>query len=224
MTDVLLEYFEKRLMVSETKRKTNPVFITISRQTACNGNQIAEKLSKRLSNINEAWKYINKEILEESSKKLKLKNSKLNNLFSAEHRSHVDEILSALSNRYYASDRKLKKTVSELIRHYAEEGNTIIVGRAGVGITKGMKGGMHIRLVAPLEWRIKALENRKGFENVDAESFIQENDKQKIKLLERLCGLKSDEIIFDMTLNCEVFEVDQIVDMIIKAVKIRSLI
>jgi len=119
MPDIFLKYFEDRLSKTTKGTKSNAGFITISRQTGCNGNSIAAKLATQLSRQNK-WKFINKEVLDESAKKLSLKKSKISHLFNAEHLSHADEILSAFSSRYYKSDRKLKKTVSDVIRHYAK--------------------------------------------------------------------------------------------------------
>ncbi len=222
MPNELLKYFEKRISADKIKLVKSKGFVTISRQTGCNGNSVAAKLVKKLSNQTK-WKYINKEILEHSAQKLNLRNSKLNHMFDAESLSHANEIISAFSNRYYKSDRKLKNTITEVIKHYAMEGNIVIVGRAAVGITSEMSGGLHIRLTAPLEWRINSLKKRKGFEGVDVKKFITDHDKKKVNIIKRFCDVEFNEIPFDLTINCAHFNQDQIVEFIVKAMKLKGI-
>ena len=220
----LLTYFEKRVSGLQKEKNGNAPFITISRQTGCNGNELAFQLIKVLRRKNLKWKYINKEVLEESARKLKLDESKIAYVFDTKEKSHVDEILSALSNRYYKSDRIVRKTITEVLRHDAQEGNIIIVGRAGVATTQDLPGGLHIRLTAPYEWRLNALKRRKAFENMDVATFIREHDSRKRKLIEDFSGKKISEIQFDLHFNCETFSKPQIVEMVVKAMELKKMI
>ncbi len=104
----LLTYFERRVARSKKEKTGTVPFITISRQTGCNGNELAFQLIKKLRLLNADWKYTNKEVLEESAKKLKLDESKIKYVFDTEEKSHIDDILSAISNRYYKSDRAVR--------------------------------------------------------------------------------------------------------------------
>jgi len=220
----LLAYFEKRVAPSKKEKTGVLPFITISRQTGCNGNELAFQIIKKLKQKNAAWKYINKEVLEESAKKLKLDESQIKYVFDTKEKSHADEILSAFSNRYYKSDRAVRKTITEVLQHYAREGNMIIVGRAGVATTRDFPGGLHIRLIAPYEWRAKALKKRKAFDQTDVAAFIKKHDKKKRKLIEHFCGKKIDDIQFDLTFNCETFSKAQIVEMVVEAMGLKKMI
>lgn len=220
----LLTYFEKRVYQAK-KVKTGLVpFITISRQTGCNGNELAFTIIKKLKQRNTKWQYINKEVLKESAKKLKLDESQIKYVFDTKEKSHADEILSAFSNRYYKSDRAVRKTITEVLQHYAQKGNMIIVGRAGVATTRDLPGGLHIRLMAPYEWRMKALKKRKAFDQTDVAAFIRKHDTKKRKLIEHFCGKKINDIQFDLTFNCETFSKPQIVEMIMEAMELKKMI
>ena len=220
----LLTYFEKRFAQSKEEKTGTVPFITISRQTGCNGNDLAIQIIKNLRLRNARWKYINKEVLEESAKKLRLEESQVKYVFDTTEKSHVDEILFALSHKYYKSDLMVRKTITEVIRHFAQEGNMIIVGRAGVATTKDLPGGLHIRLTAPYEWRVNALKRRKAFENKDVAAFIREHDSKKRKLIEHFGGKKISEIQFDLTFNCETFSRSQIVQLIVEAMSLKKMI
>lgn len=199
-------------------------FVTISRQTGCNGTGVAVDLVKALKLHHQNWKYINKEILEESANQLKLDPSKIKYVFETRKTTHVDEVLAAFSSRYYKSDKVVRKTIKEVLQHYAQAGNVIIVGRAGVATTKDIPGGLHLRLIAPYDWRVSSLKKRKSFEGVDVASFIKNHDLKKKKLIEEFSKKDISEIEFDLTINCATFTRQEVIDLIISAMKMKNII
>ncbi len=223
----LLTYFEKRFSESKPVKKQKQAFITISRQTGCNATGIAIDLVKALKAEGVKWNYINKEILENAANKLRLNPAKINYIFEAGKKTHVDEVLAAFSSRYYKNDKMVRKTITEVIRHYVTEGNIIIVGRAGVATTSDLPGGLHLRFTAPYEWRFNSLKKRKEFQNYsdkELAAFIWEHDLKKRKLIESFCGKDLSDIYFDLTLNCASFARQQIISLIITAMKMKNLL
>jgi cytidylate kinase len=225
MPNTLLNYFNQRFEKSKmaASSKSGP-FITISRQTGCNGTGIAIDLVKALKERNKNWKYINKEILEESANKLKIDQSKIKYVFETKKKSHIDDVLSAFSSRYYKSDKVVRKTITELLQHYALEGNVILVGRAGIATTSNIKNGFHLRFTAPYEWRLSSLQKRKEFANTDVEKFIKEHDLKKLNLIQDFCGKNISEIHFDLTINCSAFTRQQMISLILQAMELKKLI
>lgn len=224
MSQDLISYFDHRFEKTKNTKTTCGPFITFSRQTGCNGSGIAEDLVKALKQEGKKWKFINKEILEESASKLKMDPSKLKYVFESKKKTHVDDVLSALSSRYYKSDKVVRKTISDVLRHYAEQGNVILVGRAGIATTSDLKNGLHVRFVAPYEWRVDSLKQRKQFENIDVQAFIKEHDQKKRDLIEDFCGKDIHDLHFDLTLNTRTFDRQQIVALLIDAMKMKQLI
>lgn len=224
MPSNLQSYFENRLTKSKVPPSKKSVFITISRQTGCNGTGIAIDLVKALKAQGVTWTFMNKEVLEEAAHKLRIDPSKIQYVFENKKKSHVDEVLSALSSKYYKSDKTVRKTITEVIRHYAIDGNIIVVGRAGVATTSDLQGGLHIRFTAPYEWRLNALKKRSEFKNEDVAAFIKKHDVKKRMLIEDFCGKDLSEIQFDLSFNCAAFTRQQIISMIIDAMKWKKMI
>ena len=220
----LLSYFEQRFEKDKMPQAKSGPFITISRQTGCNGTGIARDLVKALKNYGLNWKFINKEILEDSANKLKLDPSKIKYVFETKKRSHADDVISALSSRYYKSDKVVRKTITQVLRHYAIDGNIIMVGRAGVATTENISGGLHLRLMAPYDWRVNSLKRRKAFESIDAHKFIKQHDKKKQQLIADFCGKNINEIDFDITVNCASFSRQQLIELIILTLKMKNMI
>ena len=219
----LAKYFDSRFNKAEPKKVKKLPFITISRETGCGAVDIAKLLIKEFELRREKWKYIDKDVLFDSAKKLKLDSSKINYVFEAKTRSHADEILSALSNKYYKSDKVVRKTIADVVTHFAKNGRVIIVGRAGAAITANMKKSMHIRLIAPVNWRIDSLMKRSNKSDDETTRYIVDGDKKREKLMTFFCEKKSKAMCFDLTINCAKFSKKQIVDIIINAVEQRKL-
>ena len=222
----LMTYFDQRFSkaIKKPVKKEPGPFVTISRETGCNATAIAEGLVKALNQYGKKWQYVNKEILQESANRLNLNESKIEFVLESDARTHLDEILEALSSRYYKNDKMVRKTISEVLRHFAREGNIVIVGRAGVATTRDIPNGLHVRLVAPYPWRVNALKKRKAFENVDVEAFIKEHDERKKRFLKKVSGQKFSEIYFDLTINRETFTSQQVIDLIVEAMKLKKII
>ena len=72
MPHKLLTYFDNRFERPPLKKYEQGPFITISRQTGCNGTGIAKDIATALKAYGQKWSFINKEVLEESARKLKM--------------------------------------------------------------------------------------------------------------------------------------------------------
>lgn len=224
MPDTLSTYFDHRFKKPPLRKTEEGPFLTISRQTGCNGSGIARDIIKALKSYNQSWSFINKEVLEESARKLKIDPSKIRYVFETKKKTHFDDVISALSSRYYKSDKIVRRTITEVLRHYAKAGNVILVGRAGIATTRDIKGGFHVRFTAPYDWRVSNLKKRKAFEDKNVPAFIKEHDLKKRKLIEDFCGKDISDIHFDLTLNCETFTRQQIIDLVIETMKLKKLI
>ncbi|MBN2521526.1 MAG: cytidylate kinase-like family protein [Bacteroidales bacterium] len=228
--NILLQYMENRLnKVPEKKSlsKSGPV-ITISRETGCPAKRISKLLALTLNKIQKdkgiSWKCVSKEILNESAKELNLNPSQIEYVFDYEQRGLLDEAILSLSTKYYKSDRKIRRTISEVIRTIAEQGNVIIIGRGSVVITHDMPNSFHINLQAPLEWRIDILCEQHDMTYREAKRYVKVTDKKREKFRNSFYGKNTDYTWFDLTFNCMSFTDEEIVNGIISMLEIRKLI
>ena len=157
----LSKYLTQRYTESLKKLDYEGPVITISRESACPAKKVAARLVTQLNSIKSPgakkipWRWIDKEILSESARELDLDPKEIEYIFKFEKKNFFDDILSSQSRKYYKSDRAIRKTVAGVIRNIASEGNVIIIGRAGVAITREMERSLHIMLEAPLNWRVE---------------------------------------------------------------------
>ena len=230
MTNILLKYLEDRHKFNipkENVKSPGPV-ITISRYFGCPANLTASDLADALTEMDTKshvpWKVINKEILEQAAQELGLTPEKIEFVFNFEKRSTADEILEALSSKYYKSERKIKGTIREVIRTLGEGGNVIIVGRAGVAILRDIPNSLHVKLIAPLEYRVNIVSNRHQISKNEAKKLIMEMDNKRSQLRAEYFGKKMELTDYDLIFNCETMKTDEIVKIVSSVAKIRGLI
>lgn len=206
MNNILLKYMENRFQskIIDPKRgyfEDGPV-VTISRECGCTAiniaNLMAEKLTAKTGN---KWTCITKEILEHSAKELNLTPAKIEYVFNATEKTTWDEILGALSSKYYQSDRKIKKTIANVVRGFACKGNCIIIGRGGVVLTKDIQRSFHMRLQAPLEWRVAQLQEIYKLSTKEMLSYANEIDNKREILRNFFNKEPLSDTVFDVIYN-----------------------
>lgn len=230
MTNILLKYLEERLRaIKEPKPKgdTGPV-ITISRDFGCPANLVASDLAELLTNRGdpdkEPWRVITKEILDESAKELGLEPEKIEYIFKFEKRSFFDEIIEAFSSKYYKSERKIRNTIRDVIHDFGERGRVIIVGRAGSTILQNISKALHVRLIAPLEYRIEGVSKRHQMSHRAAKKLTIEMDRKRAQLRNDFAGKRILDVDYDLVLNSKTLSSHEIVKIIEQAAELRGII
>lgn len=230
MANILLKYLEDRYkyQINEGEIKPPGPVITISRDFGCPANMCATDLAELLTKIDnekdEPWRVVNKEILEQAAKELGLTPDKIEFVFNFEKRSAVDEIIGALSSKYYKSERKIRSTIRDVIRTIGERGRVIIVGRAGSTILKDITNSLHVRLIAPLDNRVQGVSKRHKISFSEAQKLTEDMDKKRMQLRNDFAGKHVDYVDYDLIINCEKFNSENIVDLIAKAAEVRDLV
>jgi len=204
--------------------------VTISREVGCPAKKVASDLSDNLNKLKKAkgkehpWRWISKEILMESARELKVDSSQIQHVFEYKHRGVLEDLLLAQSKDYYKSDLKIRTTIAKVIRKFANEGNAIIVGRGGVAITRDIPRSLHVFLEAPIEWRALRVSEKQNFSIEQARSHALNIDKKRMHFRDYFQGKGNDYTRFDIKLNCMTLDNREIVQIILGAMKARSMI
>lgn len=223
--NIFVKYLSKKILKDKAKNFEPGPIITISRQFGCYATAIAEKLARKISiKSPNPWDYITKEIIEDSAKKLQLEERDIAHVFGADEPGFLGDLIVSFSNKKYKSDAVIKKTIQSVVRKYAEQGNCIIVGRAGCIIASNIEKSLHVRLVAPLEYRINANKKKFKLNDKEARELVLETDQKRIQFMKYFKGDKPDEEIFDLMLNREKLSDDEIVETIFQLAEFRKLI
>lgn len=228
MENILLKYMSGRLSEEQHNHDKQLPIITISREYGCYASEIATLLSEELNKRHKPkentkkWTAISKEILEKAAEDMRQHPHKISHVFGAEDTSILVDIINSFSPASNVSDTKIKKTITNIVRAYANEGNVIIVGRAGCVITKEFSKTLHVRISAPLEWRIKHIANFYQLSVPKAKAKIAENDKRRHAFMSYFQGSKPDIELFDVVFNRKTLTSQEIVDAIIRLLESKK--
>lgn len=216
----IFDYFDTRYraeMLGRPIDQTGPV-ITISRLTGCDGREVAAALVALLNlrqNTNK-WKWIDKDIIYHAAHELKTDTNRVESYYQGRTMNDMSEMIMAFSGTF-VSDSSVKKAIREVVLSIAREGHAVIIGRGGVAITRDMTNALHIRLVAPLYWRVENVMKKKGMIIEKAEEYVIETDEKRNKMILSFLDKKPQAIdyLFDFTLNRSSFSIDQLSALIL---------
>lgn len=221
---IMVERFEHKVSGNTLPDGHKP-FITISREFGCQANMLAVMLKQELDTSSTSWRIMNKEIIQDAARDLHMDPAVINAIAGSSERTQMDEVLHALSSKFYKSDRKIRQTIASVVQSTAGSGHVIIVGRAGAAITRGMSPAIHIHLIAPMEWRLNSLIQRHGITREAAFKQLSETDLKRYKLIrDNVKGGESHENLYDLTLNCSMVSHNEMVKIIMKLAEFRKMI
>jgi cytidylate kinase len=228
--NVFEKYFNEMLSEQKTNILQTGPYISISRDFGCLANVIAQKLSvlltqrNRQKGVKAEWKWINKVIMEEAARALEINPSKIEYVFQSQKKTMIDEIVSAMSARYYKSDKQIRKTIIEVIRAIVKTGNVIIVGRGGVAFKSDNPNSLHIKLIGPIEWRVDRISKNYNKTPQEALKYILGIDQERKYLIDSFMGFDTDDSVFDIIFNRQTMDDEAITSIIIQTLEQRKLI
>lgn len=228
MENSLLNYLNNRLVKSESLAalqgiQPGPV-ITISREVGCAGLKLARKLVAHLNETagTDCWKVFSKEIFIETARELEMDHQKLKKILSSEDRNTFDEILAALGDKRFKSELRMRKAMIDAIRSIATDGYCVIVGRGAHLITRDVEKSLHVRLVAPLDWRIGKIAKRHDVSRAEAKSFIEKTEKERESVRNNIRPKGMVDEPFDLEINIASFKQTEAVILLEKAMFLKK--
>lgn len=230
MNNTLIVYLSKRLQENNNKYKTanrqpGPV-ICISREVGCGGVNLARLLAVDLDEhaTCKKWRVLSKEILEESARELHMDPDKLRSYLKEDERGVFDDILSAFGEKRFKSQRKINKTLIDLIGRFANDGHCIIVGRAGHIIAQGIEKSLSIKLIAPYNWRVKQIMEKNNLNLREATDYIEKTEKERINFIKHIAGETNKDLEFDLIINISKLNITQVIGLIKFVAKTKGLL
>ncbi len=219
-----VKYWENYKKIEAEKEERIRPFITISREYGCVVSPLSRQLAKALNEYEgiENWESYDRNLLEEIVKDTGV-SEKLIETIDTKKREEMTELMRGFLTDYppqVTAYKQLVKTVRSLCIH----GRAIIVGRAGVVITHGLKYGLHIRFVAPLSYRIKRIMEVGSFKDkLEAEKFVEKKDRERHDFLNQYIKFDAENpASYDLTINVARFTDQEMIDAIIGALKSKG--
>ncbi|MBI5203273.1 MAG: cytidylate kinase-like family protein [Elusimicrobia bacterium] len=159
-------------------------FLTVSRQAGAGGRSVAQAVVRALEKEGEelwrGWQLFDQELCRLVAKEPRLRVS-LASLLDEEYRSPLADLVTQLVARVTPQEIVLHR-VFQTIRSVARGGKAVIVGRAGCLVTKDLPCGVHVRIVAPFEFRVGRIAERRGLSLAGAEDWAASQDLARRRL------------------------------------------
>ena len=163
------------------KPSLSATFVTISREGGAGGHVLGQRLVERLNELDpgqEPWTLWDRELVEKVSADHHIALELVESLGDTHH-GWMQEFLSSLSQADEFDEAKVYRRVAMTIRALAHRGRAVIVGRGGVHITRQMPGGVHVRLVATFEDRVRFMMRQHGMSHEAASEQVRELDRNR---------------------------------------------
>jgi len=230
MDNIFIKYFRERHQIIEDIGLIHGPVMTISREFGCEANPMAGKLAERLNyyflpiGAKKSWNIINKEILDLAASELQTDSKNIAYLFSFEQKNMVDDFIMSVSSKHHRSEWRIKEAIKDAIRAFGMNGYAIIVGRAGAQILNDVKNSLHVRLIAPFEWRVKRVMEKYHLSSADAEARVKFMDKNRKKLIAKFSKDADCHSCYDIFYNLKSLTHDQIIHNIIHMMQQKKLV
>jgi cytidylate kinase len=211
------EYWAKAVPSGKVEITGQP-FITISRQFGCGAFLVAEALAERLNQMSEKefpWAVYDRALVAKIADDHKLSEELVMRL-SRKLRTELEESALGLLSSFTPEIKVYKSTVAT-VRALAMHGRVIIVGRGGAVLTRDIPGGLHIRLIAPLEWRTERVAKLFNMELKEAKDYVVRMDAEREKYISKYLGADiADNYHYDVIFNNSKVSTEKMVEAVVK--------
>lgn len=179
--------------------------ITISRGSLSGGRALADCLSSTLGYPN-----VGREVLQEAAEALGASEEVVRGKF---------ETTPGLWGRLTKAREKYILAVQTSLAEWCTRGDLVYHGLSGHHLLKGIPGVLKIRLIAPLETRVRALlVTQPQLTTSQAERFIRGVDQDRARWVKVMYGAEvSDPSLFDLTINLRTHTIESACETIVTA-------
>jgi hypothetical protein len=195
--------------------------VTISRQAGCGALEVAEKLADFLQPQTPkdapAWTVFDRNLVEKVLEDHHLP-QRIGKFMPENWISEIEDTIDELFGLHPPAWILVRQTAETILR-LARLGNVILIGRGSNIITAKLPHAFHVRLVAPLENRIKQIQKSDQLDRNGAIELIRREDRGRKRYLKRYYKKDvGDPLLYDLTINTGLTGFDEAARIIADAV------
>ena len=209
--------FESRLSAWAShvkKTKVERPIVTISREFGCEAYPVAKLLSERFNKVGEEeWIIVDRKLLDTIAERSGYRTEEV------KHVGDVNGIFQNMLQMFFGKEGpeqyEVFKYLHKAILETAKGGNCILVGQGSVVLTKDFPRACHIRLVAPMGFRVKNTMKNFDMSEEEATKYVENNSYERDDYIRKFAGASvSDPTLYHLVINNEKNTPEQIADMI----------
>jgi cytidylate kinase len=200
------------------------MLITISRQYGAGGSAVAAKVAAALG-----WRVVDNELVERVAARAGLAPEDVATL-----EERVPTFIERLARTIVAGtpeavvipesvgaagspgEADLVKITERVVEEIAREGRVVLVGRAAPAVLARERDALHVRLVAPRDYRIRVAAERLGMSPEDAARVVDDTDRMRARYHREYYQREwADPVNYHMTLNTGVLGIEGAVEVVV---------
>ncbi|MBE7453973.1 MAG: cytidylate kinase-like family protein [Kofleriaceae bacterium] len=193
-----------------------PPVITVSREYGAQGAVVARRVAERLG-----YAYWNRDLLAAIASHARVDPATLAQ-FDEHHRSPLVGIMSGIIPQPTgASQLDYARELTQVVRDLAARGAAVVVGR-GLNFMLDPDRTLRVRVVCPLEQRVRELAAREGLSAAEARALIVDADRDRRAFVHDLFGKDVEEpTAYDLWLNTGTLSLDAAAEIVVAACHAR---
>ena len=216
---------ERRAAEQKALRPREQPFVTISRQAGAGGHSLAKAMIEVFerqddSELFTGWQIFDQKLCEIVARDPRYERS-MNSLLTEKYRTRTNEFFHQIFQSTIDQDIVMDQ-VFRVVRALASIGKAIIVGRAGSEVTRDMRFGIAIRLVAAEDVRIPRVMRTYDLDERRARDEARKIDSHRARLLKQHFGVDiNDPTHYDVTWNTGTVPFETIAEATAAAIRHR---
>jgi cytidylate kinase len=174
--------------------------ITVSREYGAGGGEVARGLAEALR-----WELLDRELLHQAAAVEHVPDADLERL---------DEKAIGMADRFrlHPPHQRYLHGLAEAARQAVARGNVVLVGRGTRQLLGDTPGAVHLRLVAPREWRVERMARREGWTPEQALARCLEMDRTRERFTRYFFGARAlQSSQYDLVVNTARVPLDDVV-------------
>lgn len=194
--------------------------ITIGREFGCNASEVGRKLAERLG-----VKFYEKELVEKAAQIAGMDESTLYDLDRKKSDKnllyhYVNEFGYGVADSYFSE--KAVEAQAYVIRDIASKETCVMFGRCADYFLADYENVLNVFLYAPFDFRLQHVSSSYNLTVPESKKLIKKIDKRRNNWYKFVTGKnRGDRTYRDLMLSMEKFSVEDVVDLIEMAAKIR---
>jgi len=125
----------------------------------------------------------------------------MESLLTTEYHDQIEDMALSMLSGAESQDVMIKRMCKSIVS-LAACGKVILIGRGASCLTRGFKKGIHLRLIAPLDVRIRRMMSMMHVSQKEAEKLTLERDKARERLVRTYFNRRvEDPLLYDVVWN-----------------------
>jgi hypothetical protein len=188
-------------------------YLLISREKGAGGSAVGQLAGKRLG-----WQVFDNEIVDAIAQKANVRRELIESL-DERYRAMIQDTVERWLNPKSIGKSGYLAHLREILLTLGHQGDVVIVGR-GAQYALPSQFGLRVRMVAPVEVRVRRIANRENMSLDRARKAIKKSDRERTRLaFKEYRRILTDPLDYDVTINSAELTVEDATNVVLNALQ-----